>query len=113
MVGNALQRVFNLVGVSVDDEDATVVHLQPDVLCGVHRHGIYAVVQTSDAAGVSRLVVVEIIAIEARHAIPRRYPDVSVVVVRQVRDSVAGQSVVGGIVGEGCLHLLGSHLHRK
>ena len=90
MVGDACQGVFYAVGMAIDNENAAVIHLQPDVLPLVNGHAVNAVVHALDAAGVSGPVVVEIIAIESRHTIPCRYPDVSVVVMGDVRYHVTG-----------------------
>ena len=57
-------------------------------------------------------VIVEIETVETGNTIPRGYPYITVVVAREVRNGVAGQSVGGGVVGEGSLQVLRSHVRR-
>ena len=70
MVADSFQRVFYAVGLTVDDEDASVVHFQPDVLGEVDDHVVNTVVKTSYTTGNTRFVVIEMITIETGNTIP-------------------------------------------
>ena len=65
MTTDALQGVFYTVGLAIDDKDTSIVHLQPDILRLVDNHVIHTVVETRETAGNTRLVVVEMVAVEA------------------------------------------------
>ena len=58
------------------------------------------------------LVVVKVETVETGYTIPRGYPYIAVVIACEVRDGVARQSVGSGIVGEGSLQVLCSHVRR-
>ena len=96
---DAFQRVFYAIRLAVQHEYATVVHLQPHVLHLVDGHAINTVVQPLHTAGDTRAVVVEVVSVESRHTVPRGYPHESVVIVMEGRNGVAGQAVVGRVVG--------------
>ena len=70
MIADSFQRVFYAVGLTVDDEDASVVHFQPDVLGEVDYHVVNTVVKASYTTGNTRFVVIEMITIETGNAIP-------------------------------------------
>ena len=44
VVVDAFQRVFYTVCIAVDDEDAAVIHLQPDILSLVNDNSIHTIV---------------------------------------------------------------------
>ena len=96
---DACQRVFYAVRLAVQHEYAAVVHLQPHVLHLVDGHAVNTVVQPLHTAGDTRAVVVEVVSVESRHTVPRGYPHESVVIVMEGRNGVAGQAVVGRVVG--------------
>ena len=64
MVVDAFQGVDNTVRLAVDDKQSAVIHLHPHILSLIYYKVQHTVVQTLDAAGVTRLVVVEVKAIK-------------------------------------------------
>ena len=102
-----LEGIDDLVCMAVEHEYAVVVHAQPDVLRLVDGHVEDAVVQIFDAARVSGLVVVEVEAVEARQSVPGSNPDVAVVILENLGDRIAAESVFGREMFVRCLQLLG------
>ena len=91
---------------AVKHEDTAVVHAKPHVLLLVGDHAEYAVVKVRDVTGVTGLVVVEFVAVEARQSVPSGYPDVAVVILDDMGNGITGQTVVGGVVRQRSLQLL-------
>ena len=84
-----LEGVGDLVGGAVEHEHAVVVHQHPDVLRLVDGQVADAVVQVLDAAAVARLVVVEVIPVEARQTVPGGNPDIAQIVLVEHRYGIA------------------------
>ena len=64
MPADACQRVYDAVRLTVDDEHLAVVHLQPYVLRLVDGNLVDSVVQPTYTTGNTRLVVIEMVAVE-------------------------------------------------
>ena len=92
---HALKWVDELVSFSVEHKDSSVVHAHPDVLPVVNHQVKNAVVQIGYMATVTRAIIVEIIAIEARQSVPCCYPYKSVIVLYHARYRIAAQTVFG------------------
>ena len=105
-----LKGVDDLVGAAIQHEHTFVVHVHPDVLRLVDGHVEDAVVQIFDAARVAGLVVVEVEAVEARQSVPGSDPDVAVVILENLGDRIAAESVFGREMLMRSLKLLGFHL---
>ena len=69
--------------------------MHPHVLRLVDHDVEDAVVQVLNMTGVARLVVIELIAVEARQAVPGGEPNESEVILADHRHGVAAQSVFG------------------
>ena len=80
---------------AVEHEHTAVVHVHPDVLRLVDSQIEDAVVQVLHVAGIARAVVIEVIAVEARHTVPGSYPDVAQIVLVEHRDSITAEAVFG------------------
>ena len=78
---DALKGVYDAVVLTVDDEEAAVIHFHPYVLRLVDGCVGYTVVHASYAAVYTRLVGIEVKAVEAHHTVPCCHPHVAVVVV--------------------------------
>ena len=91
---DVLEGIHNLVRLTVQHKHAPVIHSHPDVLREVGRQAVDAVVQIGYVTCVARAVVVEVVAVKSGKTVPGRYPQIAVVVLYDMCDGVAGQSVV-------------------
>ena len=96
IAGETLEGVDDLVGIAVQHKHTTVVHVHPHVLRLVDDDVQNAVVQVLDAAGITCLIVVEIIAVVARQPVPGGNPDVAEVVLGDHGDGIAAEPVFCG-----------------
>ena len=51
--------------------------------------------QVLHVAGIARAIVIEVIAVEARHAVPGSYPDIAQIVLVEHRNSITAEAVFG------------------
>jgi hypothetical protein len=51
-----------------------------------------------DAAGVARLVIAKVETVETRDTVPCRYPDIAVVIGRDIRNGITAKPLFCGIV---------------
>ena len=93
-----LERINDTVSLTVDDEEAAIVHLHPDILPLVNGSLRNTVVHALDTAGNTCPIGVEIVAVETHHSVPCGYPHVTIVITGNRRNGIAGQSILGSVV---------------
>ena len=81
MVVDTFQGIFYAVCQTVNDEQASVIHLHPHVLGLINDKRPNTVVQSLDTTSTTCLVVVEVKTIKAGYAVPRCYPHIAIVVI--------------------------------
>ena len=99
---HAFKRIDDTVFCPFEHEHSTVIHSHPDVLPLVGDHVDDAVVEQRHLRRTASLVVEEVESVESRQSVPRTNPDISIVVLNDIRHSIATQPVFGGVVGLGC-----------